>query len=127
MSKQFPYSPARFPAIPAVTVTLRSPDGTQAIAAVLAQIDTAADRTLVPLSLLQQLGLSPLRRITARGLGSIAQPVDEYEVDVEIPGVAIVSTKVITHPSEPFVLIGREILNLFRVTFDGPNQVVEFH
>lgn len=126
MSTRFPYSPSRSPEIPAVIVTLRSPDAVQSIPGVSAHIDTAADRTLIPLSLLQQLGLMPLRQITARGLGSIIQSVDEYELDIEIAGVAIISTKVITHASEPFVLIGRDILNLFRVTFDGPNQVVEF-
>jgi hypothetical protein len=76
---------------------------------------------------LQQLGLTPLRQITARGLGSVTQLVDVYEVDIEIPGVAIISTKAIAHPDEPFTLIGRDLLNLFRVTLDGPNNIVEFH
>lgn len=53
--------------------------------------------------------------------------MDVYAIDIEIPGLAIISTRAAGHPNEPFVLIGREILNLFRVTFDGPNNVVEFH
>lgn len=127
MSARFPYSPARFPAIPAAVITLRSPDGSRAIPAVSAHIDTAADRTLVPLALIQQLGLQPLAPLTVTGLGTVAVLVDVYAIDIEIPGVAIISTRAISHPNEPFVLLGRDILNLFRVTFDGPNNVVEFH
>lgn len=81
----------------------------------------------MPLSLLQQLGLSPLRQLTVHSLGSVTQLVNVYEIDIEIPGVTIISTKAFTHPDERFMLIGRDILNLFRVTFDGPNGVVEFH
>jgi hypothetical protein len=31
------------------------------------------------------------------------------------------------HPDEDHVLLGRDILNQFRVTFDGPAKEVEFH
>jgi hypothetical protein len=30
-------------------------------------------------------------------------------------------------PGGVYVLVGRDILNQFRITFDGPNQVPEFH
>lgn len=127
MSARFPYSPARTPPIPAVVLTLSSPDGARSIPAVSAHIDTAADMTVVPLALVQQLAVISLGRVTGRGLGGAAQVMDVYEVMVEIPGVAVVTVGVVAHPNERFVLPGRDVLNLFRVTFDGPNQVAEFH
>jgi hypothetical protein len=127
MCARFPYSPYRYPPVPAVIVTIRSPDGTQAIPEVSAHLDTAADRTLVPLDLIRRLGLSPRPPLFARGLGSAPVQLDVYDIDIEITGVVIVSTSAITHANEPYVLVGRDLLNLFRVTFDGPNQVVEFH
>lgn len=126
MSVRFPYSPARTPPIPALVVTLRAPDGSRQLPNISAHLATAADRTLVPLSLIQQLGLSPVRRVQVHGLGTTALISDVYAVDIEIPGVAVVVTEAITHAREPFVLLGRELLNLFHRSFDGPNQVVEF-
>lgn len=127
MSARFPYSPYRYPPVPAIIVTLWSPDGTQSIPAVSAHLDTAADRTLIPLHLIKQLGLSPQQPLVVKGLGSAPVQLDVYDIDIEITGVVIVSTSAITHANEPYVLIGRDILNLFRVTFDGPNQTVEFN
>ncbi|HJZ57528.1 MAG TPA: aspartyl protease family protein [Gemmataceae bacterium] len=128
MSARFSYSVGiRFPSIPAVTVTLRAPDGSRAVPGVQAHIDTAADRTVVPLQLVQQLGLQPVRQTVAHGLGTTPHPVGVYILDVEIPGIAVISTRVVSLPNEHFVLLGREILNLLRITLDGPNQVVEFH
>jgi hypothetical protein len=109
-------------------VTLWSPDGTRSIPGIPAHIDTAADRSVVPLQLLRQLGLQPSPRpLVVHGPGTTPQRLDVDAVDIETPVVAIVSTRVVTHPNEHFLLLGREILNLFRITIDGPNQSVEFH
>jgi predicted aspartyl protease len=124
---RFPYHTSRRPPIPAVTPTLRSRDGLHSVPAVPAYLDTAADITVVPLHLVRQLGITPVGQAGVRGLGEAQVSVDVYEIDIEIPHISIVSVLVIAHPDEPAVLIGRDILNLFRVTFDGPNQTVEFH
>lgn len=123
----FPYLRSKRPAIPGLAVTLHSPDGAVMIPGVPAYLDTAADRTVVPLRLLHQLGVTPVMQAVVRGLGEKPATLDIYSVDVEIPRVAVISVKVIGHPDEPTVLIGRNILNLFRVTFDGPNLTAEFH
>lgn len=72
MSVRFPYSPTKNPPIPAVVVTLWSPDGLRSIDSVSAYLDTAADRSVVPLSLVQRLGLQPRGRVVGLGLGSIS-------------------------------------------------------
>jgi hypothetical protein len=94
---------------------------------VSAHLDTAADRSVVPLALAQQLGLQPTGHVRASGFGGTSAIVPVCRVAIDITGVGQVDVDVIVHPAEPFVLIGRDILQLFRVTFDGPNQVVEFH
>ena len=58
-----PYTTHVEPPAPFVPVELTSPlDGTST-ATVPAQIDTAADRTLVPQAVLEALGLEPIDRI----------------------------------------------------------------
>lgn len=123
----FPYSPGRTPPIPAVRLKASSPDGSRSIPDVLAFIDTAADLCVTPLVLVQLLRLSSLRQIDADGLGGQIGTYDLYEFDIEVPGLPVETVETIAHPDEPYLLLGRPFLNLFRLTLDGPNQVVEFH
>jgi hypothetical protein len=127
MSVRFPYSPAKTPPVPAVVLSLASPDGSRVEPDVSAHLDTAADQTVVPLPILTRLGLQPFHTVTAYGFGGTPHPVGLYQVRLEIPGVVNLVLNALGHPNEPFVLVGRDVLNLFRVTLDGPNQVVEFH
>jgi len=59
MSTRFPYSPRKRPPVPAVVLDLSDPAGSMVISSVSAHLDTAADMTVVPLPVLQQLGLTP--------------------------------------------------------------------
>jgi hypothetical protein len=127
MSTRFPYSPAKAPPVPAVILTLSSPDGSRTVSGVSAHLDTAADQTVVPLPILTQLGLQPFHFATAQGFGGTAYRLGLYQVGLDIPGVARLVLSVLGHSNEPFLLLGRDVLNLFRITFDGPNQSVEFH
>lgn len=124
---RFPYHTTRRPPVPAARVTLNTPDGSVMIPNVLAFLDTAASGCVVPLGLLCQLGLAPVRRAVVLGVGNVPTTLDLYDVNVEIPGVVTATARVVGHPTEPTMLIGRDILNQFRITFDGPNQTSEFH
>ena len=63
------YNQQKQPPAPFVLVTLANPfDGT-AMPDVPAQLDTAADRTLVPLALMEALGLEPIDDILIGGVG----------------------------------------------------------
>lgn len=123
---RLPYLSTHRPPIPAARVTLRSPDGAVMIPGVLAFFDTAASGCVVPLALVRQLGVLPVRQAVVRGLGHAAASLDVYDVELEIPGVIVATVRAVGHPTEPTTLIGRDVLNRFRVTFDGPNQVTEF-
>ncbi|HEX4610810.1 MAG TPA: hypothetical protein VH092_21650 [Urbifossiella sp.] len=124
---RFPYLATQRPPIPAVRVTFRTPDGSTMIPNILAYLDTAASGCVVPLSLLHQLGTPPVSRAIVRGLGHAPTTLDVYDVGIENPGVAVLTVRAVGHPTEPTTLVGRDVLNMFRVTFDGPNQTTEFH
>ena len=123
---RFPYLVTHTPPIPAVRVTLHAPDGSALIPSVLAYLDTAASGCVVPLGLIRQLGLSPVHRAVVRGLGHAPTTLDLYDLGIDIPTVALVKARVIGHVTEPTTLIGRDVLNQFRVTFDGPSLTAEF-
>jgi hypothetical protein len=127
MSTRFPYSPVKRLPIPALVLDLSDPAGGSVITPVSAHLDTAADMTIVPLPLLRQLGIVPIGQLSAKGFGGVPSPISVYRVRLTIAGVGAFTLPVLGHSNEPHVLIGRDILNQFRITFDGPNQVTEFH
>jgi predicted aspartyl protease len=127
MSARFRYSMTRIPPIPVATVSAETPDGSRAVPMLTAHLDTAADRTVIPLALAQRLGLTPLRTLPAVAFGGTRYLLDEYELAIDIPGVCRLTVNAVAHPNEPFILLGRDILNTLRITLDGPTEEVEFH
>lgn len=127
MGVRFPYSPARNPPIPAVVLDLATPDGSRVVPNVSAHLDTAADRTIVPLPLINQLSLQPNRFLTAQGFGGVPYTLGVFPVRLNIPGLVRALVYVLGHGNEPYLLIGRDVLNYWKITIDGPNQIVEFH
>jgi hypothetical protein len=82
---------------------------------------------VVPLGLVGQLGLVPAWQVTAHGFAGGTHRLDVYQVRLDLPGIAPLLVSAIAHGDEKYVLIGRDVLNQFRVTFDGPVGVTEFH
>jgi hypothetical protein len=126
MSLRLPFSSLKTPPIPVLAFDLRSLDGSQTVAGVTGLVDTAADRTVVPLSFLHQLKLRPVGQGRAQGFGTAVFVVDIYCLRVVVPTVCDLIVYPIEHANEPFILVGRDVLNQLLFTFDGPNAFIEF-
>ena len=48
-----------------------------------------------------------------------------YRIELSIRSLQPVVLEVLAHSAEPFVLLGRDILNRHRVVLDGPNLALE--
>jgi hypothetical protein len=127
MTVQFTYTTLRHPPTPAATVVLSTPDRTRSLAGVTAVLDTAADQTVIPTQLIAQLNPPSAGQIWAHGFGGQVFTISRYDVLLEIPGVVAVLLTVLSHSQEPYILVGRDVLNDLRVPFDGPAGVTEFH
>jgi predicted aspartyl protease len=90
-----------------------------------AQIDSGADRTVIPSSIIDQLRLTPVRQLAVAGLGGDVQYLDTFFVVVQIRGRKPSTVEVVAAEHEPFVLIGRDVLNEFRLVLDGPKRILE--
>lgn len=90
-----------------------------------AQIDHGADRSVIPASLVDALELVPLDRITVRGFLGKPEEMSRYAVQVTPKGLRPVEVTVLTSMEEQVIILGRDVLNQFRVVLDGPNQTVE--
>jgi Aspartyl protease len=99
-------------------------DGTEA-RDVPAQVDTAVDRTVLPDALVRALGLSQTGTLSVGGLGGITYTLPTYAVLLAVHDLPLKAVKVVGSPNEPWVLLGRDVLNAHRLMLDGPQSVLE--
>lgn len=113
------------PPAPFVYVTLRNPVTGVEEQDVPAQLDTAADRSLLPDSLVQALALPQIGTIKIGGVGGVTQTMPCYPVQVAIHNLAAQLIEVVASAGEPWMLLGRDLLNAHRLLLDGPQLFLE--
>jgi len=119
------FNTQKSPPAPFVTVSVGNPVGGAIAPDLPAQLDTAADRTVIPLAVTEALGLEPLDEMTVGGFGGGVYRVPIYLVSLAIRTFPPLVLRVLAHPGEPWILLGRDVLNGHRILFDGPNLVLE--
>jgi hypothetical protein len=113
------------PPAPFVHLLLRNPaDGTE-LSNVPAQLDTAADRTVLPQSVVANLRLAQIGTMLIGGLGGITYTLPTYVVLVSVHDLAPVPVKIVASSDEQWILLGRDVLNALRLTLDGPKGALE--
>jgi Retroviral aspartyl protease. len=113
------------PPAPFALITLLRPLGDDAITDLPAQLDTAADRTVVPSHFVEEFGLIPLDEVPVLGFGGIITKVRTCLVRLSLRSKEPVALKVFVSGTEPHILLGRDILNGYRVLLDGPRLILE--
>lgn len=117
------YSKAHRPPAPVVSLLLRHPDrGTTALQ-IEAQLDTGADRTVIPLDAARGLGLMLVGHRPAGVAGGEVMTFAIYEVAISIPTVMDFVLEVAA-ADEPCVLLGRDVLNALDTHLDGPGRML---
>jgi len=117
------YSPTPLPRIEAVIHNFQR---TKSKAVVDAIPDTGADVSCLPMADCQdlELFLFPYYRGISHPFAGASRSVTFYAAKVEIDGRVF---KAVVEPvTEPERLVGREVLNQMKVTFDGPARMTTF-
>lgn len=122
---RYRYAKEVSPPAPFVHVTIHSGDGARRSREVLAQVDPGATRTILPAEIVEELVLEQMEAIAIAGVGGHISSVPTYLVRVEIRHLAPVEVTAAAHPDEPYVLLGRDVLNHFRLVLDGPRLTLE--
>lgn len=121
----YQYNTQKQPPAPFTRVTLRNTvDGTE-VRDLPAQLDTAADRTVLPLELVQRLNLSSIGELRIFGIGGADQHWNLHAVEIDWHGLGLHKFEVLAVDHEPWILLGRDVLNFLRITLDGPNLALE--
>lgn len=121
----YAYNTQIFPPAPFVVLTLRNPVTGVVLSEVPAQIDSAADRTVLLLSITKAMDLEPLGNIQIGGFGGSITAVPTYAVLLGVHTLAERLIEVIAHAEESWVLLGRDVLNGLRIVLDGPRLALE--
>jgi hypothetical protein len=108
-----------------VLVTIRNPTSGANQSELPAQLDTAADRTVIPEQFVRDLTLPRTGTITVEGIGGNVSTMPLHRAELALPGQQPRLFEVATTPNEPWILIGRDVLNSVRVVLDGPQQLLE--
>lgn len=80
---------------------------------------------MIPGRLVDELQLTRVREIMVEGFGGAVHAVDAFVVLIQIHDLQAMPVEVIAHAGEPFVLLGRDVMNQLRIILDGPKQVLE--
>jgi predicted aspartyl protease len=113
------------PAAPFVHVSLQALEGTAEVVELPAQLDTAADITVVPEILVLHARLVLFGTMEVAAFGGIVTTVRTFLARVQIRGEKAVVIKVVSSAHEPHILLGRDILNSHRIVLDGPGGFLE--
>jgi hypothetical protein len=113
------------PPAPFVQVRLQNPVTGQELSDIPAQLDSAADRTLIPETLAERLALPQLGTVTIGGVGGVQFVMPSYPVMLQIHDLLSQTIEVVASPGESWILLGRDVLNVLRSLLDGPQQALE--
>lgn len=113
------------PPAPFVLVILSQVDGSGATPDLPAKVDTGADCTVIPSALAEQLALRETSRIRFGGLGGYETELPIYEVQLVIRDLPPILVEVAASDGEPHILLGRDVLNRYKIVLDGPNGKLE--
>lgn len=122
---RYRYQEALEPPAPFIHVTLVNPATGATLTSVPAQIDSAADRSVLPPRLVTALELTQFGDLEVAGLGGEVGQLPTYPVLLGIHDLPARSHLVLACEGEPWVLLGRDVLNQYRIVLDGPASAVE--
>ena len=80
---------------------------------------------MIPGQLVDELGLLRLDELPVSGFGGQVFLIPTYRVELALRDVEAVIVEVLAHLEEPFILLGRDVLNRYRIVLDGPRLALE--
>jgi hypothetical protein len=122
---RYTYSQLGHHPAPFVHVSLSGPNGGAELADLPAQLDSGADRTVMPWKAVEGLSLIQLDEITVGALNMTLAVLPTFLVRLTIRQQTPILVEVAGGKNEPWVLLGRDVLNRYRVVLDGPRLALE--
>jgi predicted aspartyl protease len=120
-----PYNRAFDPPAPVITIQVSPLNQSELTTTVDCLVDTGADLSLIPQRLAEEFNLAPEGVIIVEGFDGERQQLYLFAVDIVVEEFRLDGLEVTAYPTDHAIL-GRDILNRFRLLLDGPAQMLEF-
>jgi predicted aspartyl protease len=121
------YSHDYAPPAPVLEVGLAAPSEPAQVGPLVALIDTGADGTFVPTSLLEVLGVPVIYSTNVRShLGEQLRRVSVHKIDLILGTIRLPNVDAVSDDWGDEIILGRNAFNKLRLVLDGPNQVIEW-
>lgn len=114
-----PYDAQFIPPFPVLPIQIRAVGESGGSDQLMAQVDTGADATLVPVALINAIGAEEYDNARVRSHWGEYRNVSLYLVDMEIAGETLPGVEVVADEEGADVLLGRNILNRLILLLDG--------
>ncbi|MEK7440722.1 MAG: hypothetical protein AABZ78_08010 [Chloroflexota bacterium] len=111
------------PPAPFIQIQVAHPDHPLQLQTIAAKIDSGADVTAVPLSIVQRLNLPIMDVLEISGYDDRVSAIQTYFAIIELAKVR--GRIQVIAISEEYALLGRDVLNHLRVLLDGPALALE--
>ena len=108
------------PPAPLVYLQVGAPE-TQDFISIPALLDTGADMTMLPASAFAALQLKHGDEVEIEGATGLTEIIGVSVVQIAIRGLPPVNLAVGNLNLETYSIVGRDYLNRYRISFDGPN------
>ena len=121
----FDYDHSYHPAAPHIEITVDGYNSEYEPVTLSAFADSGADGTMLPRDILEKVGAEYADTVVLRGTAGGVQHLDRYTVRIRIVGEAVhgIEAAATVPGGEP--ILGRDVLNAFVVTLNGPANVTE--
>ena len=119
---RYAYDQACSPPAPVVLLTIRLPERGEQELRVNVLVDTGADMSVVPPTLVGTLGALPAGEHTIQGIGGASiEDVPAYFLEFELDGHRDLVEGIACGDR---IIAGRNWLNSFHITLDGPQETL---
>lgn len=121
----FPYNTDYTPAMPTIELGISLPRDSQESVSVIALLDSGSDGTMLPISLLEQIGAKPVGQGHIRGILGHSRPIELYLIKVYIGPHQLHAIRVIGIDADEEPIVGRNVLNHLVITLNGLASMTE--
>lgn len=121
----FSYDSSYDPPAPVIPIRIGIPDRSAPPDQHFAFLDLGADATAIPVNLLRSVGARIVGQGRLSGVTGISVEVELFRVVIYMPPGVTYGIRAIGSRERNEIILGRDVLNQWRITLDGPGEIVE--
>lgn len=121
----FPYDPSYDPPASVIPIRIGVPNRSEPTEQHWAFVDSGADATAIPVDLLWAIGARVVGQGRLSGVTGVSVEVEVFRVVIYMPTGVTYGIRAIGSRDSNEMILGRDVLNQWRITLDGPGEIVE--